>query len=353
MVGRRTSDVGSSKRPGGQTEPTAVASDVRHQASDQNALTTDVLRQLRKCLPDLHFDPEQDRRACECPGFDEYLAFYRIDFARELPGTFHAMGRLVAGDYKIACHYWLPAGEARGTVLVLHGYFDHVGLFGHLIRYLLKCNYAVVAYDLPGHGLSSGERASIDSFDHYVDVLNAIVQRVRRSALPEPLSAVGQSTGGAILLKRVLEKGGEDLERVVLLAPLVEPALWWLNKVLYALTHRFRTVIPRAFLSNSSDAEFLEFLAAHDPMQSRYIPVPWIGAMKEWVSQCRSGPACPYPFTILQGNRDTTLSWRFNLRILRRRFPRARIEIIPDARHHMVNEAEPLRERIFAAMGFD
>ncbi|MCK9467844.1 MAG: alpha/beta hydrolase [Porticoccaceae bacterium] len=317
-----------------------------------STLTADILRQLRKCLPDLLFDPDQDRRACECPGFDEYLGFYNIDFASELPGTFHAMGRLVAGNYKIACHYWLPAGEARGTVVAVHGYFDHVGLFGHLIRYLLQHNYAVVAYDLPGHGLSSGERASIDSFDHYVDVFNVIQRRLIHSPLPSPLSAIGQSTGGAILIKRLLEQGGDDLERVALLAPLVAPAKWWLNRIVYALTHRFRTAVPRFFLTNSSDASFVEFLANSDPMQSRYIPVPWIGAMKEWVAQCSKGPPCDYPVTILQGNKDTTLAWRFNLRVLKRRFPQAQVVLLPDVRHHMVNEAEPLRNRIFAAMGF-
>lgn len=318
-----------------------------------STLSLDSLRQLRKCLPDLHFDPGQDRRACDCPGFDDYLNFYRIDFTRELPGTFHAMGRLVAGNYKIACHYWLPPGEAKGTTMVVHGYFDHVGLFGHLIRYLLERQYAVVAFDLPGHGLSSGERASIASFDHYVEVFNVIQRRLIHSPLPTPLSAIGQSTGGAILIKRLLEQGGNDLEHVTVLAPLVAPAKWWLNRLVYALTHRFRTAVPRFFVANTSDEAFIDFLANHDPLQSRYIPVPWIGAMKEWVAQCSKGQPCDYPVTILQGNRDTTLAWRFNLRILSRRFPLARLVLLPGVRHHMANEAEPLRSRIFAAMGFD
>lgn len=316
-------------------------------------LTPETLRQLRKCLPELHFDPARDQRACDCPGFDDYLNFYNIDFARELPGTFHAMGRVLVGPYKIACHYWLPAGDepAKGTVMVLHGYFDHVGLFGHLIRYLLGRRYAVVAYDLPGHGLSNGERASIESFDHYVEVLDAVAAKAR-SNLPAPLSAIGQSTGGAILLKRILEEGGQQFDKVTLLAPLVEPTLWWLNRLVYSVARHIKTVIPRKFLSNSSDAEFLDFLAARDPLQSRFVPVLWIGAMKQWVHECRSAPASDYPVTVLQGNRDTTLSWRINMRILRRRFPRGNFHIIPDARHHMANERPELRQLIFDQMGF-
>lgn len=316
-------------------------------------ITHETLRQLRHCLPELHFDPARDVRACDCPGFDAYLNFYGIDFARELPGTFHAMGRVLTGPYKIACHYWLPAGDqaAKGTVMILHGYFDHVGLFGHLIRYLLARRYAVVAFDLPGHGLSNGERASIESFDHYVEVLDAVASKAR-SNLPAPLSAIGQSTGGAILLKRILEEGGQQFDKVTLLAPLVEPTLWWLNRLVYTLTRRLKTVIPRKFLSNSSDSDFLDFLVARDPLQSRFVPVLWIGAMKQWVKECRSARASDYPVTILQGNQDTTLSWRINLRILRRRFPRGNFHIIPGARHHMANEMPALRQLIFDQMGF-
>ena len=46
----------------------------------------------------------------------------------------------------------------RGTVLICHGYFDYVGLYRHLIAHVLELGYAVLAYDLPGHGLSSGPR---------------------------------------------------------------------------------------------------------------------------------------------------------------------------------------------------
>jgi lysophospholipase len=319
-------------------------------------LTAQQIEQVRLNLQLLTFDCGQDRSATECEPFTPYCRFYDLDFSSELPAVFHAMGKVETGGYHIACHYWLPDGAApeatKGTVLILHGYFDHVGLYNHLIRYLLELNYAVVAFDLPGHGLSDGERASIKSFDHYVQVLDDILNRVKMH-LPGPLSAVGQSTGGAILLKRIVEQGGEVFERVVLLAPLVEPAKWWLNRVVFRIVHRYRESIPRKFLSNSNDQDFLDFLAEQDPLQDRQIPIDWIGAMKTWVDEIRTAVTSPYPLTIVQGTFDTTLSWRLNLKILRRIFPNATIRMMPGARHHMVNEAAALRRRIFAAMGFE
>jgi lysophospholipase len=315
------------------------------------AISLDDLHRLRRCLPELTFDPARDRAARECPGFLPYLEFYGIDYADALPGVFHGMGCLEAGSYRIAGHYWLPEGEARGTVMVVHGYFDHVGLYRHLIRYLLERGYAVVAFDLPGHGLSTGERAAIESFDHYQDVLDAFLPEVRR-CLPGPVSAVGQSTGGAILLKRLFEEGGTEFDRVVLLAPLVEPRLWWFNRFVYFLVHRFRDAVPRKFLANSGDDEFTNFLVDKDPLQSRQMPLLWIGAMKAWVDEFKAMPPCDHPVTILQGDDDDTLAWRYNLRQLRRKFPNSRIRLIEGAGHHLVNERRELRQSIFDAMGF-
>ena len=36
-----------------------------------------------------------------------------------------------------------------------------------MAEYLLEQGYAVVMFDLPGHGLSEGKRASIDDFSQY------------------------------------------------------------------------------------------------------------------------------------------------------------------------------------------
>lgn len=319
------------------------------------AITPDTLDRLRETLPALAFDPALDPHVGEQAAFAAYRQFYELDFDATLPEAFHAMGRVEAAGYRIACHYWLPdrarPSAAKGTVLVVHGYFDHVGLFDHLIEYLLARDYAVVAFDLPGHGLSDGERASIETFDHYVAVLEAIVACVR-AALPAPLSAIGQSTGGAVVLKHILERGCDTFDRAVLLAPLVEPALWPLNNALYALVHRFLERIPRKFLASSHDEAFLDFLFSRDPLQDRHVPMAWIGAMKAWIREIRSAPPSPCPVTILQGTLDTTLAWRRNLKILRRAFPNAAIRQVPGARHHMANEALPLRDRIFDAIGF-
>jgi lysophospholipase len=314
-------------------------------------LTPAEIDHLRASLPDLNFDPHRDSDPSQTLLAEKYLRLYGMDYAEKY---LHRWGRVMLPSYTIACHYWLPQRAPtlpeKGMVVVVHGYFDHVGLYGHLVRHLLDEGYGVAAFDLPGHGLSSGERASIATFDHYVEVFEAILAGVKR-AFPVPVSAIGQSTGGAILLKH-LGDGDRGLARVTLLAPLVEPAKWWLNSIVYTLSHRFLKGVRRVFMANSSDGDFVRFVERDDPLQPRYIPIAWLGAMKRWVWECRAMKPCDYPVTILQGTADTTLAWRTNLRVLRRKFPAASVVMVPGARHHLVNESPVLRQQVFDQLGF-
>ncbi|MCQ4051808.1 alpha/beta hydrolase, partial [Klebsiella pneumoniae] len=50
---------------------------------------------------------------------------------------------------------------------------------------------------------------------------------------------------------------------------------------------------------------------------------------------------------IIQGEADMTVDWQYNLPILQRKFPSAEVLRLPEARHHLVNEREELRQAYF------
>src|SRR3954447_7684738 len=74
---------------------------------------------------------------------------------------------------------WLPDGEARCAVVVLHGYGEHLGLYDPLARRLVTDGHAVHAFDAVGHGRSDGERAVITSWDHVGDEARPLLGLVR------------------------------------------------------------------------------------------------------------------------------------------------------------------------------
>ena len=212
----------------------------------------------------------------------DYLDFYQLNFSDVCPQAEHRFGYFEAGGFQIAAHaFTVP--DATHTAVVVHGYYDHVGLYRHLIAYCLQKGWSVLAYDLPGHGLSSGERATIESFEHYQTVLAEALAQAGQLSLPSRLIAIGQSTGGAILMTRQLREGG--FERCILLAPLYRPRGFRLRSLMFPWVRRMRQQMPRRFANNSGDLEFLRWLREEDPLQWRGLPLQWAGAMIDWVAR--------------------------------------------------------------------
>lgn len=288
---------------------------------------------------------------------DKYVAHYGLSF----PGQdiTHRIGKFtVAADesseFTIACQYFrLPRQREMGTAFLLHGYFDHTGLFVHLIRHCIECGYSVVIFDQPGHGLSSGPVASIDSFARYVSVLNTCLELADQQQLPQPWQLIGQSTGCAVIMDGIQSQASPLLSRIenfILLAPLLRPHRWAQLRFLFFLLRHFLKSIPRGFPENSHDQEFLNFLSHHDALQSRIVAVDWLASMHRYQKAFLAADPQPVELHIIQGSDDTTVDWKYNLSKIGEKFPQAKTTMVTDARHHMVNESVEYRERIFGTI---
>jgi alpha-beta hydrolase superfamily lysophospholipase len=279
----------------------------------------------------------------------DYLNFYRLPVPSDKLQLF--AGHLSDSDQQTHIMAWQP-DNALGTVVIVHGYLDHTGLYRNLIAELIKRQFAVVCFDLIGHGLSSGEKGYIASYSDYVHQLNQVI-KAASEVCPGPLHAIGQSTGGAILLKQLIEQADPSdypFASLNLLAPLVHPHLWKVNRWAFKLTGRFRKTLKRVFRKNSHDPEFLYFLKHQDPFQPHRLPKAWISAMAKWVTQIENHSGSPFPINVIQGDVDGTLDWQYNIELLDKKFANMTLAMIRGAGHHMVNEREDLREKIFAAI---
>ncbi|MEC9483944.1 MAG: alpha/beta fold hydrolase, partial [Halomonas sp.] len=177
----------------------------------------------------------------------DYLDHYRLaPLLRDDVGLH--VGFVDADHYRLWTQVWSPDAP-RGTAFVVHGYFDHLGLYRHLLERLLEQGWRVVLWDLPGHGLSSGERATIDDFAEYGACLHALQRHLADEDLaPKPWVGVGQSTGAAILATDALGQGNASpWQALVLLAPLVRPWGWPQSSWLHRLASPFIRSIPRKY----------------------------------------------------------------------------------------------------------
>ena len=314
-------------------EPGAAVAERSGHFVHGNGPTLDELNLLRRALP--AFAENSD----PTPELSEYLKFYRLQFSEGFSDAQYHAGFIQSGGFKLMTQRWLLP-DARANLILVHGYFDHAGIYDKLIAYGLSRDCNVLIFDLPGHGLSSGERAVIDEFADYGKAIEAVISGADLPSLP--IFALGQSTGCAALVE-LARHASWPFSKTALLAPLVRPAGWTSVSLGHTLLHRFTDSLERKFNKNSSDLGFLDFLRA-DPLQSHRMSLLWIGALKRWLKSLPIEDLEVGPVLVIQGRKDGTVDWRYNMKAIVRLFPGSDIRYLDQAGHQLANESPAIRE---------
>ena len=124
----------------------------------------------------------------------------------------HSEGTFKAKDgLDLYEQWWLPEGEMKAMVVIVHGLAEHCGRYAHVAAALNEHGYGVGSYDQHGHGKSdpSGPKAVIDTFDGLWDDLDIFMARARERADGKPLFLLGHSMGGEIIVGYVLDRKPE------------------------------------------------------------------------------------------------------------------------------------------------
>lgn len=281
----------------------------------------------------------------------KYCDYYGLNLGGSKLPVIHHAGTLTSGASTLVAQYFaVPMDRQVGTAVILHGYFDHTGLYGHLIKNCLEQGLSVVSLDLPGHGLSTGKPASIASFALYGDALIALLERVEDQGVAHPWFAIGQSTGAAILMDSVLNQRLVEqfaFRCFILLAPLLKPYGWNKARILFHGTRLFLSSTPRRFSANSHDLEFLEFLRGQDALQCKRLPRDWVLAMLDYQVRFAHAEVGNVPMHIIQGTDDKTVDWQNNIEEITAKFPGSLSYLVADAKHHLVNESAEFRNKVF------
>lgn len=101
-------------------------------------------------------------------------------------------------DASIYYQSWLPEGESKAVLLIVHGLAEHCGRYMNVVDHFVSLGYAVYGVDHIGHGRSSGTRVYVERFEDYTHTLKTYFDMVRHWQPDKPIFLVGHSMGGLI-----------------------------------------------------------------------------------------------------------------------------------------------------------
>ena len=290
--------------------------------------------------------PEQAARYLEHYGLASEAVEWHI-------GTLSVSDTAAPDGFRIAVQTFVPSdpNPEAPAVLVIHGYFDHTATNRYAIEELLVRGYRVVAFDMPGHGLSTGERGSIEDFGDYGRAVHATIEAIRGEHIPglEPdtrLAAMTHSTGGSAVIE-YLETGGDAFERLVFVAPLVRIVAFPVARVGVELTPDVVDHVPRLISGGSSNEAFIEFASQYDPLAIDETSLKWADAYFDWEESRRTIEERELPLLLVQAGRDTVVDSDYNTEYLKRFFPNTELVTLEEARHNVFNEPVHLRPGLY------
>ena len=310
-------------------------------SSSNKTWWVDSICEKRANLPDLFQEtpvmPERDVQA--------YFDYYGLHF----PCKEHYFGKFESQGYILTGQIFVPESP-KAFIVILHGYLDHCAVFKNLISLLIRHQYAVGIYDMPGHGFSSGEKASIDDFHVYSAILQDF-QILCEKRFQGTFHLIAHSTGCSATIDYILtNKEKVKFNKIILLAPLIRSSAWYLSKASTFILSPFLNRLPRLFIKNSSDKKFLEFTKKNDPLQYRAVVLKWTKALFAWNKDLKkpvlSGQSLQKIY-VIQGSKDKIVDWKYNLKMINKKFPMSQITIIKGAKHHLVNEAIKFKKQVF------
>lgn len=101
---------------------------------------------------------------------------------------------------------WQPEDPPRAVVCLVHGLGEHSERYAHVGAALTQAGYALLGFDLRGHGKSEGPRGHAPSFQALMDDISQLLEQAGQRFPVGTRFLYGHSLGGILVLNYALRR---------------------------------------------------------------------------------------------------------------------------------------------------
>ncbi len=169
---------------------------------------------------------------------------------------------------------WKPESEIKGAISLVHGLGEHTGRYQYVAEKLTGAGYALVGFDLRGHGKSEGKRGHAPSFNIFMDDIDKNIQITKEHFPGVPVFLYGHSLGGILVIYYSLTRKS-DLKGIIVTSPGLATGTP-LPAAKLLLAKIMNRLMPSLTLENGLDLDNL----SHDPaVKEKYVNDPLVHPM--------------------------------------------------------------------------
>lgn len=284
---------------------------------------------------------------------------------------------------------WLSAASPHATVLLLNGRCEFIEKYDALAQDWLRRGFRVFALDWRGQGLSSRflpeprhRRGHVPDFARLVDDLDQVLDAVIAPARIGPLVVFAHSMGGLIALHAAIRRPHSHraqglaqglAQALVLSAPMLglrtAPLPSWLVAATaraavrlglgdaYALGQRdYEAALDGAFADNPLTSDPDRYAVLHQwcrrnpDLALGGVTYGWLDAGFRAIAALDAPgtvESVDVPVLLLSAPADRLVSAPAH-EVIARRLPHATLRRYSEARHELMMEADPIRDRVWA-----
>lgn len=277
------------------------------------------------------------------------------------------------GSHQLHCLRWVPAGEPRAVLQLVHGMCEHIARYDEFGRYLASRGVLVVGHSHLGHGLTAKNEDELgwfgepDGNQYLIGDIHRLREQSRRPGIPYFI--LGHSMG-SFLTRQYLGVHGEGLSGAIIMGtadiplPVLQAGQLVCRTIAACKGWHHRSALVSSFVTDGYKRKFgLGWLSNNEQSNRAYDADPRCGFRftlngfyhffrgLEQATRREAAGQLPknYPLLFTAGAEDPVGSCGKGVRAVYSRYrkqgAKAQFKLYPGDKHEILNELD--REQVF------